>query len=162
MMTKIKALFIPLMMTLALAGCSSVNTAANSSSADPSAPATAHTLLDNVEDDLLDARFFLGNERFDNNTKALFGAELSSLSDGGTICNAEGGYADEVTVLKFKDDTDGQALLEQHLESRRNTFRDYRPDELAKLDKAKILEIDGFDVLIISDNADAIEAAMKG
>ena len=159
MKMKIKTALL-LAAALLLGGCGSG--AVSESSADTAAAeVTAADLLDGISDEKLDGIIMAGDEKFDSSAGKLFSVESADILDGGIMYNTEGGYADEISVIKFADGVDGQQIMKDRLESRTSTFRDYRPEELDKLGKAKVLKTGGFDVLIISDRAEEIEKALS-
>ena len=77
------------------------------------------------------------------------------------LYNTEGSQADEVDIIRFADDVDGKAVLEKRLSERRATFDSYKPEDMPKFDKAQVFEEGGYDVLIISDNAESISKLIK-
>ena len=81
----------------------------------------------------IDGIIMAGDEKFDSSAGKLFSVESADILDGGIMYNTEGGYADEISVIKFADGVDGQQIMKDRLESRTSTFRDYRPEELDKL-----------------------------
>ena len=115
---------------------------------------TAEQLFEGIDEEKLDGRLFTGDEKFDKNLAKLYNTDAENIVSGGMLYNTEGIYADEISAIKFRDGTDGEALMQARLDSRTATFRDYRPEELDKLSKAKIISAGGYDVLIISDNAE--------
>lgn len=159
MKMKIKMTLLLTAAALLMGGCG--KSAVSESTADTAAAeVTAADLLDGIEDEKLDGIIMSGDEQFDKNAGKFFSVESADILDGGILYNTEGGYADEISAIKFADGIDGQKILKDRLESRTSTFRDYRPEELDKLEKAKVLKIGGFDVLIISDRADEFEKAL--
>lgn len=45
---------------------------------------------------------------------------------------------------------------------RRNQFNGYKPEEVYKLDNARVVVQGNYAALIVSDDADTIEAALRG
>lgn len=150
---------------LMMCGCSANNdTKTDTSSAastEKAADITAEELLADISSENLDGRISKGDGLYDKNAANFYGTGFANIIDGAILYNDNGGYADEVSAVKFDESVDGQELLKERLESRTASFRDYRPEEVGKLEKAKIFNAGGFDVLIISDDADAIEKQIK-
>ena len=149
-----------------LGGCSAKNNAdkdksSSAESTEAAADISAEELIEGISGDNLDGRLHKSEGKYDKYAAKLYGTGFENISDGAILFNEEGGYADEVSVVKFAEGTDGQELLKQRLDDRISTFRDYRPDEMTKLDNAKIFSAGGFDILIISDDADNIEKQLK-
>ena len=146
---------------LLLGGCGANGSEIAESSAEVQSAAAvdAAQLLDGINEEKLDGKLFSGEEKFDSNAAKFYGTD--SIEDGGILYNTEGCYADEVSAVRFSEGTDGAALLKTRLEDRTATFRDYRPEELDKLKKARVISVGGYDILIISDNADGIEKQLR-
>ena len=124
--------------------------------------------LEAAPDSLLDTTTAKGdtsNYGFDNFCKKLYmGTRLEDVEDGAISYASTGGNADEVSVLKAAD-PDKQSeltkMLEQRLDMRHHDFEGYKPEELPKIEKAKVFEAGGFSILVIADNADEIEKAFE-
>ncbi|MCR5539402.1 MAG: DUF4358 domain-containing protein [Ruminococcus sp.] len=149
---------------LMMCGCSANNKAKEDSPAantEKAADITAEEMLADISSENLDGRISKGDGLYDKNAANFYGTGFANIIDGAILYNDNGGYADEVSAVKFDESVDGQELLKDRLESRTASFRDYRPEEVGKLEKAKIFNAGGFDVLIISDDADSIEKQIK-
>ena len=161
----IKTAALILTAMLMMCGCSANNdTKTDTSSAtgtEKAADISAEELLADISHDNLDGRLSKGDGKYDKNAAQFYETGFANILDGAILYNENGGYADEVSAVKFDEGIDGQELLKQRLESRTATFRDYRPEEVPKLENAKIFNAGGFDILIISDDADNIERQLK-
>lgn len=155
---KLTAVILAAMM---LAGCGNGGADSSYDSVQSAVTVTAREALADISSEKLDGMTCMGDESFDNNAEKFYGVGLESIEDGGILYNAEGGYADEVSFVKFKAGVDGGALLQKRLADRTAAFRDYRPEELPKLEKAKLISAGGYDLLIISDDAEAIAAGIE-
>ena len=122
---------------------------------------TAKYILSEIENENLDGSAFYGEKTFSDNCKKLYGADESTFSDGGIIYATSGGLADEVSMLKVKDGNSAENYLTSRLESRKTTFKNYKPEESDKLDKAVIFQSGDWWVLIISDKCDEISSKIK-
>ena len=102
---------------------------------------------------------------FDTFCAKLYGGlSADELSDGAISYASSGGNADEVSLLKAADDKkqgELSAVLKDRLDMRRHDFEGYKPEELPKIDKARVFECNGFCILVIADNAEDIEKAFK-
>ena len=151
---------------LMMCGCSTKtdtkeDTSSAAINAEKAANITAEELLADISQDNLDGRLSKGDGKYDANAAKFYGTGFANILDGAILYNENGGYADEVSAVKFDEGIDGQELLKERLESRTATFRDYRPEEVSKLESAKIISLGDFDILIISDDADTIEKQLK-
>ena len=122
---------------------------------------TAKDILSEIENENLDGSAFYGEKTFSDNCKNLYGADESAFSDGGIIYATSGGLADEVSMLKLKDGSSAENYLTARLEARKTTFKNYKPEESYKLDKAVIFQNGDWWVLIISDKSDEISGKIK-
>ena len=87
------------------------------------------------------------------------------IDDGAVLQTAGGGVADEVSVLHLKKSEDvsiAKKKLEDRVTERRNQFNGYKPEEVYKLDNARVVVQGNYAALIVSDDADTIEAALRG
>ncbi len=154
------------LMITGLAGCksesssSAVESTAESVSqkggADGVQPLFAKQILQKCEDSSMTQSAYYGNDTFNNVTEKLYGIEIEKIYDGGIICG-EDGSSDEVSVLKLADGSSATELLEERLEQRKELFKDYKPEEIPKLDKAEVFEQNGWNCLVISENASEIK-----
>ena len=125
-------------------------------------------VLENFPDHLFDTTTAKGDtaaDGFDAYCKKLYlGTMPDDLSDGAISYATQGGNADEVSVLKAAD-PDKQSeltdILKQRLDMRHHDFEGYKPEELPKIEKAKIFEAGGYSILVIADNAEDIEKAFE-
>jgi len=114
-------------------------------------------ILESVEDKAFDETACFDDGIFRDNCKKLYGIDCSELADGGIMYVSDGGSADEISIIKMKENQERAVqALEKRAEKRVRDFTGYKPDELAKIENAKIFGLNGFSVLIISDNADSL------
>lgn len=108
--------------------------------------------------EVLTASSALGEELFNKNCQKLYGFEASELSEAVIVYNASDGLADEVSVIIRADGDSAKALqtLTERIDLRRADFEDYKPAELPKINSAKVFEINGGAVLVISESAEEI------
>ena len=74
------------------------------------------------------------------------------------------GKADEVAVIAVKDQQDVEEAartLREHVTQRLNLFRQYGPDQAARVEKAQVFTKDNYAVLIIADQAQAVKTAFE-
>ena len=72
--------------------------------------------------------------------------------------------ADEIAVIAMKDAADvddAQDALQAHLEHRYRLFAEYEPKEVQRIENAVIFTKAQYAVLIICDNADAVQATFE-
>ena len=102
----------------------------------------------------LDTQAVFGSEEFERICPAMFGTDISALSDGGIMYTASGQTADEIAVLSREGDL--KAVLSSHAESRAAAFEGYAPAEQQKAKNALIFDCGDMTVLVIADNAEKI------
>ncbi|MBQ6675411.1 MAG: DUF4358 domain-containing protein [Ruminococcus sp.] len=124
--------------------------------------------LEKAPDSLLDestAKGDTGSYGFDTFCSKLYGgATIDDIADGAISYASTGGNADEVSILKAADEekqADMTRILKDRVDVRRHDFEGYKPEELPKIDKARVFEANGYSVLVIADNAEEIEKAFK-
>ena len=123
--------------------------------------ADAREVLESINNELLDGKMYKGDKLFDDNTEKFYGVTADKVTEGGMLYNTAGSSADEVDIVKFSDDVDGKAVLEKRLSDRRATFDSYKPEDMPKFDKAEVFEAGGYDVLIISEDAQSLAEQIK-
>ena len=148
------------LMITGLAGCKSESSSSavesKAESVSQKAEVNAKQILQKCKDSSMTQSAYYGNDTFNNVTEKLYGIEIDKIYDGGIICG-EDGSADEVSVLKLADGSSATELLEERLEQRKELFKDYKPEELPKLDRAEVFEKNGWNCLVISENASEIK-----
>ena len=86
--------------------------------------------------------------------------QATELSDWTFRRDGEGVTPEMILVLRVKDEKNLEAVkkaVQEYLEERTLQYRDYQPDQLYKLENAKVLEKDGMVALCVT--ADAEKAA---
>jgi hypothetical protein len=137
----------------------------NSDSAVSEAPldinSVAQTLEAKSED--LTKTVMYNDGAFELNCANLYDCEYSDLTGSFIIYNAGGGKADEISVISRKDGDTAAAekLLKTRSERRYRDFDGYVPEELPKIQDARIFSVGNYSVLIISDKAGELEKAVK-
>lgn len=122
---------------------------------------TAQDILTQIDDPLLDGSAYFGDETFEKNCEKLYGVPLSDMEDGGIIFASGGGNADEISMIKPKDDTLGEQILTERLASRGTTFETYKPEEMTKIENAEIFQAGDYWVLVISDDVSELTEKIK-
>lgn len=120
-------------------------------------------ILNKVTDTHNNTRTTYGEDTYDQYFDYLYKADIDKIDDG-AFAYASEAYADEITVVHFKDEADAKTFesrLSDRIERRKQDFNGYKPEEVKKLDKAQILVKDGYAVMAVADNADGIIEAFK-
>lgn len=149
---------------LTMAGCGTIDASSGSDvsqSRSQSEKLSAKDILSQIEDDDLTASAYYGDETFTKNAEKLYGIEADSIADGGIIYAADGGLADEVSIIRLTDGSSAKAALTNRLDYRRNQFENYKPEETKKIDAADIFQAGDYWVLVISDNVQDISDKIK-
>ncbi|MBR1393453.1 MAG: DUF4358 domain-containing protein [Ruminococcus sp.] len=190
-MKKLTAILVALCLTLALAGCGSGESSSEKEESKPSESVTQTTPkeTDSLSEDtsseveqtvesklpalaeklaadypeVFTGSALYGSAVFEKNCKKLFACEATDLKDGMIIFSNGGGIADEVSVVYPADgNAQGQTkMLEARKEIRYGDFNGYVPEELPKIEAGKVFTVGDAAVLIISDDADAIEKTVR-
>ncbi len=148
-------------------GISSCENANSSSSNNSQSKISSSELFERLNWENIDKKFdekaVLGDDLFDKNCEKLYNIELSALSDGGIICSDNGGFADEISVLKANSITEEELteLLKQRVQRRIKDFTGYKPQEIEKIENSHVFVCGGFAILIISDDAEKLEQQIK-
>lgn len=175
---KIRLIFCAcaLMLSASLCGCGSEDSSSgiNTDTADSadSAESTAEkknydlkALSETVAkaDQELTKTVLFSDKLFEKNCKNLYDCEYSELRDGVILYNSGGGKANEISVICRNDGDTVTALnaLKKRAEQRARDFDNYVPEELPKIQTAKIFAVGDCAVMIISDEASSIEAAVR-
>lgn len=111
-------------------------------------------IKDNTDLSLCDTTTVYGDEDYSNYFDTLYDSEIEDISDG-VFAYASSAYADEVTIVKVSDgDTKYfKSRLEKRIEKRKNDFNGYKPEEVEKLDSARIAVEGDYVIMAVSDNA---------
>lgn len=112
----------------------------------------------------LDEWYSYGEEVYDESFDNLYGVRFDMIDDGAVLQTSAGGVADEVSVLHLKKSEDvsiAKTKLQDRITERTQEFSGYKPEEVYKLDNAKIAVQGNYVALIVSDDADQIEAAFR-
>lgn len=116
---------------------------------------TAKDILEKAASDTMTQKAFFEDEKFQNNISKLYGIEADKLEDGG-IVYGDNGSADEISVIRLKDENSAKKVLEARVEYRATQFQNYKPSEMPKINAAEIFEEGGYWFLIIADDPGAI------
>lgn len=116
-------------------------------------------LSDQSNEENLNKFAFFDEEIFIDNCEKLYGISYEELSDGGIIFAGNGGFADEVTILRGRNGNvkELKSSLEERIQRRIKDFTGYKPSEISKIEKAEVFESGGFVILIISDNEEILK-----
>ena len=82
---------------------------------------------------------------------------ITAATDGASNC-------DELVVIQLKDAADVNEAVESlntHLSKRKDLYKTYAPELLPKLELARVFSQDNLAVLIICDDPDAVQTALK-
>lgn len=100
-------------------------------------------------------------EKTADNIGAFYDVDTASVTDMSVLICGSGAYPDELAVFKFTDEEAAKAgaeAVQKRLQSQIDTYADYTPDEMYKLDDAFVITKDNWVVMAAcSDNARAKE-----
>ena len=169
---RISAVLLSAMMIFSAAGCGSYDDSSCSSCEitvnDKSAEEVLTAAVEKAKDSNLNTTTKKGDTDeygFDKNCEKLYGGITPQELDDGLISySSAGGLADEISMLKPNDESNREKLmsiLKERINVRRRDFEGYKPEELPKIENARVFEADGFCILVIADNSEEIEKAFK-
>lgn len=120
-------------------------------------------VVETSKEDNLDAAVYYDDDMFKENCIKLYGIEYSELADGGIMYASGEGLADEISVIRMKNDKSQTALkaMKNRIEKRVQDFTGYKPQEVGKIENALTFETDGYTVLVISDNAENLKTRIE-
>ncbi len=156
-MRKFLVLTVIIVMTLSLlAGC-------GGSKSGPSCKDILETVKNGTEDGF-DTMYTMGDDEYKDNFEFLYGITWDMIDDGGILYTESGGLADEISIVHLKDQGDISLAKEKfsdRLSDRKNTFSGYKPEEVYKLDNARIIVQGNYVALIIADDSGAMETIIR-
>lgn len=119
---------------------------------------------DAASEGTLDEWYSYGEDLYDDSFDNLYGVQFDMIDDGAVLQTSSGGVADEVSVMHMKKSEDvsiAKSKLEDRITERRQEFSGYKPEEVYKLDNARVVVQSNYVALIVSDDADQVEAALR-
>lgn len=119
---------------------------------------------DAASEGTLDEWYSYGEDLYDDSFGNLYGVQFDMIDDGAVLQTSSGGVADEVSVMHMKKSEDvsiAKSKLEDRITERRQEFSGYKPEEVYKLDNARVVVQGNYVALIVSDDADQVEAALR-
>lgn len=154
-----KTLILLLMLVLSLtvlAGCGATE------NNDPSCSDILNDVMSNSEE--FDTLFAAGDETLENNYDSMYAVKRDLVDDCAIIYLEKGGTANELSLLHLKDPGDVQLAkdkLQDRLDTRKNQFAGYKPEEVYKLENAVIMSQGNFVALIVSQDPPMLEASLR-
>ena len=165
-MKKLMAAALAAMMVLSLSACggsdsseSSSEAASVSSAADPK---TSEVTADGLAKKMVEATTF-------QDEVIAISAEIvpnyytipDSVKEYAVYMCPTGATVEEISVFHTSDAAAVEKMIQTHLEARTAEYESYRPDEVKKLDGAKVVKSGDFVAVIIADDTAAAEAAFE-
>lgn len=111
-----------------------------------------------------DEWYSYGEEAYDESFSNLYGVQYDMIDDGAILQTAAGGVADEISVLHVKKNEDvsiAQSKLSDRITERTSEFNGYKPEEVYKLDNARVIVQGNYVCLIEADDPDSIETEIR-
>lgn len=103
-----------------------------------------------------------GDDDYDKGFKELYGIDENIITDGAFAYDSTGGTADEITVLRVKDDKNIDRVkqaLQARMLKRQQDFGGYKPEESAKAADGKVFACSNYVFLGIADDSSAARSA---
>ena len=133
-----------------------------SESNDPSCSDILNDVMSNSEE--FDTLYKAGDDTLENNYDSMYAVKRDLVDDCAIIYLEKGGTANELSLLHLKDAGDVQLAkdkLQDRLDTRKNQFAGYKPEEVYKLENALIVSQGNFVALIVSQDPPMLEAALR-
>ncbi len=149
--------FVFALVLVLLAGCGS------SDGGDASCADILSYVKDNVSDGF-DVVYSYNDSKYQDNFSFMYGITWDMIADGGIIYTEKGGLADEISIVRLKDQADVKIAKDKftdRLEERKNQFGGYKPEEVYKLDNAMIMVQGNYVALIIGEDPASLEVLIR-
>ncbi|MEG0805303.1 MAG: DUF4358 domain-containing protein [Lachnospiraceae bacterium] len=132
----------------------------------PKIPATEvmEVMLKAAEDTEISTTVSFGEEKYGDNFEFLYNFSMDEIGDGSISYAQKGKSADEISLLYVKDHKNMAKVmtaLKARITRRIQDFTGYAPEELSKIEGAKVIEKGNYAVLIITDNTDEVSKAFE-
>ncbi len=151
--TAISAALLPIML---LTGCGGDNKEIN---------AAPSEVLEAVTKEITVESSAVKNE---SELKTYYSGIDESTVESAAMCLSVG-HPDEIAIIKLKTSSDAQTAvkaLKEKLEKQKETYKDYTPEEMFKLEDAQVYSVQNYAVyLAVSDNSKAksiVDEKLKG
>ncbi|MCM1024748.1 MAG: DUF4358 domain-containing protein [Prevotella sp.] len=129
--------------------------------AEPAAPVSDVTAADITAAVTAEIEIPSAVEKSIDNIGAFYDVDTASVTDMSVLICGSGAYPDELAVFKFTDAEAAKAgaeAIQKRLQNQIDTYSDYTPDEMYKLDDAFVITKDNWAAMAAcSDNARAKE-----
>lgn len=163
MAKKITALLCMIIMVLGLSACGAKNSSPENSSdstskAKVSCKEVLEGILTEVTDTHNDTKLFYEDEKYEEYFEYLYDTSVKRVNDG-AFAYASASYADEITVLYAAEEDDVDTIekhLEDRIERRIQDFNGYKPEEVAKLENARIETEGRYIIMVVADDPDKV------
>ncbi len=94
------------------------------------------------------------------NISNFYGIDMDKIVDG-RILRGSGATAEELLILRMDDENsamDARQILVQYLKKRIDSYRDYVPAELSRLEKANLIRSGKYVYFLVADNSDVLNS----
>ena len=123
------------------------------------------TVLEQFDTTPMDTTVSLGEDVYADNFERLYNFSIKKI-DGGTIAYAaDGGNADEISIVRAGENADVSEIkkyMEARLAKRLHDFENYKPDEVYKLENARVTVLKNYVFLVISDQPEEMITVIQG
>ena len=120
--------------------------------------------LETADKTNIDTTVVFGEEIYENNFDRLYNFAIRKIDDGAIAYASTGGYADEISIVHVgseKDKATVKGYFQVRIQTRIQSFTGYKPKEVQKLENAKVIVLGDYVVLIICDNVENVETAIR-
>lgn len=105
-----------------------------------------------------------GESLYDDSFDNMYGVEYKMINDGAICYLEEGNTASEVSIMHLKKSEDiniAKQKLGDRVQTRRNAFAGYLPEEVSKIDNYNIIVQGDFVCLIIAEDPAMVESSVR-
>lgn len=151
------AMMVFSLLMVVLVGCSGGSTDAKCSD-------VMNNVIETMGATNLDTVVSYGEEVYTDNFERLYNFDIKEVNDGAIAYGSGGNSADEISMIHAKNDdgiNDARGYLQARIQKRMNDFTGYFPEEVDKLERARVIVQGQYVVMIVSDDIDNMETTIR-
>ena len=159
---KLGIIFVFLLTLVLFGGCVGKSTGGKSDKTEEGQKVKCKDILDELlaecEGIHTDTAMYYGDEKYEEYFEYLYETSYDRVKDG-AYGYSSASYADEVTVILANEEKDVKVIkghLEERISRRMQDFNGYKPEEVAKLEKAQIYTEGRYIIMVVSDDPDSV------
>lgn len=122
-------------------------------------------VMEQFSESPIDTTVSHGEDVYADNFERLYNFSMKKIDSGTIAYAADGGKADEISIVRAVDNADVSEIkkyMEARLEKRLHDFENYKPEEVYKLENARVVVSKNYVFLVISDQAEEMITVIQG